>query len=102
MGMQRWISTMKPRKFLSKRSKPDGGGGDARVTPDIGEYYHINKRDFSWLRQKKYDQNDRRKLRAKLFQQRHRQNIGFSIGMAITFLAVIVFFLYLNHKMNWF
>ena len=52
MGYQRWIATMKPRKFLSKRSKPDGGGGDARHTPDIGDYYHIDKRDFSWLRQK--------------------------------------------------
>ncbi|WP_167609974.1 hypothetical protein [Maribellus sediminis] len=102
MGYQRWIATMKPRKFLSKRSKPDGGGGDARHTPDVGDYYHISKRDFSWLRQKKYSQSDKRKLRAKLFQQRHQQNIGFTIGIVFTFLAVLLLVLYLNHKLNWF
>lgn len=102
LGMQRWIFTMKPRKFLSKRSKPDGGGGQARQSQTAGDYYHIEKRDFSWLKRKKYSENNKRIIKAKLFKQRQQQNIGFAIGIAFTFLAVLTLLLYLNQKMNWF
>ena len=102
LGMQRWISNMKPRKFLSKRSKPDGGGGDARHTQDIGDYYHINKRDFSRLSQKQYSESDKAKIRAKLLNQKHMQNIGFGIGLVIILIMVVLLFHYFNTKLNWF
>ena len=102
MGYQRWIATMKPRKYLSKRSKPDGGGGEARRSQNIGEFYHIRKRDFSTLGQKEYSESDRKRIRAKMINQKHIQNIGFAIGLLIVVILVALIFHYFNTKLNWF
>ncbi|WP_340113388.1 hypothetical protein [Maribellus mangrovi] len=102
MGYQRWIATMKPRKFLSKRSKPDGGGGEARRSQDIGEFYHIKKRDFSTLGKKKYSESDKKRILSKLINQKHIQNIGFGIGLIIVAILVALIFHYVITKLNWF
>lgn len=102
MGYQRWIATMKPRKFLGKRTKPDGGGGDAPRSQSVESLYHYGKQDLSYLQQKKYTEINRRKLLAKLLKERHRQNIFLAVGLVLVFILVAYIFIYLNHKLGWF
>jgi hypothetical protein len=101
-GMKRRSSNIKPRKFLSKRSNPDGGGGDARNSQNIGDHYHIKRRDFSLLCEKKYSGIDKQRIRAKRLNQKHIQNIGFGIGLVLVTILVVLIFHYLNTKLNWF
>jgi len=69
MGYQRWIATMKPMRFLGKRSNPDGGS-EAPRSKKVEDYYHLGKRNFNWLRQKKYSSSDRITLLVKLTEQK--------------------------------
>ena len=100
MGYQRWIATMKPRKFLGKRSKPDGGGGDAPRGRDVESLYHYGELDMTYYREKKYTEKNRRGLLAKLLKERHRQNIFLFVGLILTVFVVALFFVYLNSKFN--
>ena len=100
MGSQRWIATMKPRKFLGKRTKPDGGGGGPRRGQDVESLYHYGTQDLTYLRQKKYTEKKRRSLLSKLLKEKQQQNIFLIIGLIVTFLVVVLFFVYLNGKFN--
>ncbi len=102
LGMQRWISTMKPRKFLGKRSKPDGGGGDAPAGSKVSSFYHIKKRNFDKLKSKKYSKAYRQQLKEELDDENKKsyQNMTASIVIAIIFVLLII--AYFNSKLNWF
>ena len=102
LGMQRWIFTLKPRKFLGKRSKPDGGGGESHSGIDIQEFYHIEKHVSVPMRKKEYPPAYRKKLLHKLLLEKRHQRIAIVIALMITLSSLIMFSLYLNQKMNWF
>ncbi|WP_372651104.1 hypothetical protein [Draconibacterium sp.] len=95
LGMQRWISTMKPRKYLGRRSKPDGGGGAASIGPEVNSYYHIKKRDFTFLKNKTYSDSYKKELRSKLKDETKINNrkimMSFAIGLVIVFLIFVYF-----------
>jgi len=102
LGMQRWISTMKPRKFLGRRSKPDGGGGEASAGPDINSYYHIKKRDFSWLRSKVYSKAYRQQLNAELEEDKKNSYRLMVISVFVGLIFILILGAYFNSKLNWF
>lgn len=101
-GTQRWISTMKPKKFFGKRSKPDGGGVQSNSKSFIPNYYHLKKNNLVNLKQKKYSKI----YKAILNKQLHKENVRqkyyafLSFIIAITFLFLL--FYYLNTKLDWF
>lgn len=102
LGMQRWIFTMKPRKFMGKRSKPDGGGGDASRSRDVEDLYHYGDQNLDYFKQKNYSESKRRRLRAKLLKEKHQQNLFLIIGLIVVFVAVTILFIYLSYKLTWF
>ncbi|MDX1283431.1 MAG: hypothetical protein R3182_00390 [Draconibacterium sp.] len=102
LGMQRWISTMKPRKFLGKRSKPDGGGGESKIGVDINEYYHLEENKLENLRKKKYSSSYKSKLNKELSRE-NRKRIIFLVLSCILIIVIFFFlFSYLNQKLDWF
>jgi len=102
LGMQRWIFTLKPRKFLGKRSKPDGGGGENHSGIDIQEFYHVGKHVSVPMRKKDYPSAYRKKLLHKLLAERQHQRIVLILASLISIMLLILLFLYLNQKMHWF
>ena len=75
LGMQRWISTLKPRKFMAKRSKPDGGGVDGVNGPSINDYYHLKPNKLDNLLKKKFSPAYRKKLESEIREENHKQFI---------------------------
>ncbi|WP_297096049.1 hypothetical protein [uncultured Draconibacterium sp.] len=102
LGMQRWISTMKPRKYLGKRSKPDGGGGSPSAGPEVGNYYHIKKRNFSFLKSKIYSDSYKKELRSKLEEERKNSNRKIMLSIAIGLVIVLLIFVYFNDHFDLF
>ncbi|WP_297088581.1 hypothetical protein [uncultured Draconibacterium sp.] len=102
LGMQRWISTMKPRKYLGKRSKPDGGGGEPSSGPGVSSYYHIKKREFSILKSKTYTERYKQKLQSELLEERKSGYRTIVLSIITGLLIVVLLFVYFNPKLNWF
>ncbi|MEN8118601.1 MAG: hypothetical protein ABFS16_16580, partial [Bacteroidota bacterium] len=102
LGMQRWIYTMKPRKFLGKRSKPDGEGADPAQTREIGDYYHLNKNKLENLQKRKYTGKYKRLLHKQLEVETRKQKLYSILSSIIILTAFILFIFYLNSKLEWF
>ena len=102
MGMQSWISKMKPRKFFGGRSKPDGGGGENLSGIDMKNYYHLKSNKLTKLLQKKYSPNYRNKLRKELKEEHHKQEIYFWISFIIVLVLFIALIIYLAKLFEWF
>jgi hypothetical protein len=66
MGFQRWIATMKPRKFMGKRSKPDCGGVENNAVNHISGYYHLKSAKLDNLLKRKYPAAYKLKLQNEL------------------------------------
>lgn len=102
MGYQRWIATMKPKKFLQKRSKPDGGGMKNDSGAEIRDYFHLKKNNLSNLLQKKYPKEYRSVLNANFRKERKRNLILNLISILVSAVLLISTFLFLASKMGWF
>lgn len=98
LGMQRWISTMKPRKFLGKRSKPDGGGVENPFNHDINDYYHLKSVKLNNLGKKKYPLKYRLRLTKELRTEKRKELAYFMVSLLIA--LVILFFILLFLKNN--
>ena len=94
-GMQRWISNMKPRKFLGKRNKPDGGGNENIAGRDIKDYYHLKPNKLTRLLQKTYPTKYRKKLTAQIKKENRKQKFYFTISFIIALPLVFVLLSYL-------
>ena len=102
LGMQRWIFTMKPRKFLGKRSKPDGGGGESHAGINVQSYYHFEKHLPETPRTKDYPPAYRKKLLKQLVAEKRHQHIIIFLVFLVLLLAIVFLLVYLNHKIHWF
>ena len=89
MGYQRWIATMKPREFLGKRSKPDGGGMKSEFSTDIVSFYKLKKRSLTNLGTKKYSARYKEKLRNEL-QNENRKNTGLYLLSVIVGIGLLI------------
>lgn len=102
LGMQRWISTMKPRKYLGKRSKPDGGGGAPPAGPEVSSYYHIKKRNFSILKSKTFSDSYKKQLRSELKEETRKDNRKIILSIAVGLIIILLLFVYFNDRLNLF
>lgn len=102
MGMQRWITTMKPKKFLKGKSKTDGGGGGTINNGNVAEYYHLDNRKLDNLQQKKYSPEYKSKLRLQLAGENRGRYLVLVLSILIAALALWLFVGYLNYKLHWF
>lgn len=93
LGMQRWISTMKPRKYLGGRSKPDGGGTAPSASADVKNFYHIKNRNFSVLKSKIFSAKYKQQLETEL--ETEKRNNYFKIGASVVLGLAIVILIYL-------
>jgi len=94
MGYQRWIATMKPRKFLAKRSKPDGGGMEHISNQEIEDFYHLKKNKLENLLKKKYSL-EYKASQKKQFKIEHQRNLIISVISVI--ISVLLFLLLLHY-----
>lgn len=101
LGMQRWISTLKPRKFMAKRSKPDGGGIDGDSGPSIGDYYHLKSNKLENLQKIKFTPGYRKKLESEIREENHKQFILNIISFAVAVVFIISILAFLIIKFNW-
>ncbi|MBN1822122.1 MAG: hypothetical protein JW833_15485 [Prolixibacteraceae bacterium] len=62
LGMQSWITRLKPQKFLSKRSKQDGGGMEKMFGIEVKDYYHLKHRDLKRLLEKEGSEEYKKQL----------------------------------------
>ena len=102
LGMQRWIYTMKPRKFLGKRSKPDGGGGEAEYNLDINSFYHLKPNKLGWLLSKKYTQKQKTQFFNQLKNERKKSIYVYLLSFMISCTLLFILVYYLNAKLGWF
>ncbi|QGY43299.1 hypothetical protein GM418_06385 [Maribellus comscasis] len=100
LGMQRWISTMKPRKFLSKRSKPDGGGMEHLSNQEIEAYFHLKKNKLDKLLKKKYSLQYKEKLKRQISDEHRRNTIFTLLSIIISFGILLLLFFYFGAKMQ--
>ncbi len=94
-GLQRWIYTMKPRKFLSKRSRTNEDGQGNKLGHEISDYYHYKPNDLENLRQKKYSTEYRKRLGRQIKEERHKQNLFALVSLIITLVVLIPLVIYL-------
>lgn len=102
MGYQRWIANLKPRKFLSNRSKPDGGGMENIIRQDINDYYHLRPNKLDNLLKKKFSPDYRTKLKSEIKKEHHKQNIFNVISITIAVLFIVAMFVFFSSKFNLF
>ncbi|MFV0590603.1 MAG: hypothetical protein ACK5M7_04405 [Draconibacterium sp.] len=102
LGMQRWITTMKPKKFLKGKSKTDGGGGGNINKGNVADYYHLDDRKLDNLQKKKYPGEYKSKLRFQLTSENRVRNITLVLSVVVAVLALWLFVSYLNYKLHWF
>jgi len=102
LGMQRWISTMKPRKFLGKRSKPDGGGVENHFTRDINDYYHLKAAKLDNLAKKEYSGKYRLKLTKQLKVENRKQVAYFIVSLIISIILLYFMVLFLRNNFDLF
>ncbi len=101
-GMQRWISNMKPRKFLGKRNKPDGGGNENIAGRDIKDYYQLKPNKLTRLLQKPYSAKYREKLGAQIKEENRKQKYYFVFSFIIALVLVFILLSYLAKAFHWF
>lgn len=101
-GMQSWIYKMKPRKFLGKRNKPDGGGVENIAGRDIKDYYHLKPNKLTQLLQKKYSAKYREKLGAQIKEEKQKQKYYFVFSFIIALALLFLLFSYLAKAFHWF
>lgn len=102
LGMQRWISNMKPRKFLGKRNKPDGGGGENPSGLDIKSYYHLKPNKLTHLLKKNYSSKYKEKLTFQIQEENRKQKIYYIFSFIIALTLVFILLSYLAKAFEWF
>ena len=105
IGMQSWITRMKPKKYFGGRSKPDGGGGENLSGIDMKNYYHHKSRTSNKLErllQKKYSPGYQKKLRKELKEENQKQNFYFLISAVVIIIVFISLIIYLSKLFEWF
>lgn len=102
MGYQRWIATMKPRKFLGKRTKPDGGGGESGNKRDIRDYFHLNPNSLENVNTRYYSPNLKKKLNKDLDKENENQFRYKILSILISIILVALLFWYFAEKFAWF
>ena len=102
IGMQSWISKMKPKKYFGGRSKPDGGGGENLSGIDMKNYYHYKSNKLTKLLQKEYSPDYRKKLRKELKKENQKQAIYFIISVVIVIAIFVSLLFYLSKIFEWF
>ena len=102
MGYQRWIATLKPRKFLAKRSKPDGGGMNNISGRDINDYYHLKPNKLENLIKKKFSPAYRKQLESKINEESQKQIILNIFSLTTAIILVIAFLIFLMSKFDLF
>ena len=102
LGLQRWIFTMKPRKFLGKRSKPDGGGGKNHAGQDISNYFHVDKKELENLLQLPYPPRYKSELLNRLIKDRKRERIFTIACFLLASIITSCILIYLLRLFEWF
>lgn len=102
MGYQRWIATMKPKKFLQKRSKPDGGGMKNDSGTEIRNYFHVQKNNLENLVQRKYSESYKSAVNQKFQTEKRRDLLINLISLIISIIIIAAVFFYMASKMGWF
>jgi len=101
-GLQRWITTMKPRKYFGKRNNPNIEHLENIAGHDILDYYHLKPKKLEKLLQKKYSIEDSEKFKNELASQNKKQSF-YALLVIIFALAVMgALLFYLSEKFNWF
>lgn len=100
LGMQRWIYTMKPRKFFEKRSKPDGGGGESELKSNVESYYHLEKNNLENLNHKSYPYKYKLRLRNRIKIEAKKQKRYFFVSFVIALLLLFVLIWFLNNNFD--
>lgn len=98
MGYQRWIATMKPKKFLQKRSKPDGGGMKNDTGTEIRDHFHLHKNNLENLLQKKYSISYKLALDKKFRSENKRNRLVNIVSLVISVVILAAIFFYIAAK----
>lgn len=101
-GMQRWIYTMKPRKFFGKRNKPDGNGQENISGHEIMDYFHLKPNKLENLRRRKFSPEYREKLGKQLEADKRKQNFFTALSIVISVAILIGLYLYISAKIELF
>lgn len=101
-GLQRWITTLKPRRYFGKRNNPNTEHLENIAGHDILDYYHYNPNKLENLLQKKFTIKDREKLKNELDQENKKQRFYAWIIIVIALAVIGSILFYFSNKFNWF
>jgi hypothetical protein len=101
-GMQKWIYTMKPRKFFGKRNNPNGNGQENIAGHEINDYYRLQPNKLENLLQKKYSTDYKNKLEGQIKTEKRNQKFYIVLSFLISLLILIALFLYFSSKFELF
>ena len=102
LGMQRWISTSKPREFLGKRSKPDGGGVSNSRRSNVSDYFQYKPKHLTTTRKRIYTKAYKKKLNSELQTENRKENILAFIGVTFVSILITAIIVYLNAEFHLF
>ncbi|NQU88646.1 MAG: hypothetical protein HQ541_23120 [Mariniphaga sp.] len=100
LGMQSWITRLKPSKFLSKRSKQDGGGIEKMFGIDAKDYYHYKKRDLKNLLKKEGSNEYKKQLIATLLAEKRKEDLIDILIAAIIIVIICILAIIFVPKLN--
>ena len=101
-GLQRWITTLKPRRYFGKRNNPNIEHLENIAGHDILDYYHLKPNKLENLLQKKFLLKDREKLKNDLVQENKKQKLYAWIIIVIALTVISSLLFYFSNKFNWF
>lgn len=102
LGMQRWIYTMKPRKFFGKRNKPNGDGQENIAGHEMKDYYHLKPNNLDNLRQKKFTTEYREKLGKQIKAENRNQKLYTALSIIVSIVFFVFLYLYFSGKFELF
>ena len=100
LGMQRWISSLKPRDFLKKRSNPDSEGASSTRRSNIHDFYHYTSKKMASSHKGVYTKAYKAKLNSELKTENRKENILAYVGVTIVSILITTILIYLDAAFN--
>ena len=97
-GMQRWITTYKPKPWMGRRKRPGSEFSAEFADRELEGIYHLEKNSLENLRRKKPTKKYLNALRSNLIRENQRKIVRATIIISVIVLIIVVAIIYIDGK----
>ncbi len=101
-GMQRWITTYKPKPWFGRRKRPGSEFSAEFSDREFTETFHLEKNSLENLRKKKPTKKYLNTLRSRMKKEDRKKMILASIIIFLIVLLFVVAIIYIENKFDLF